>query len=249
MTQGQQGAEQQSSRVWIAADYHFPSTYSCRIPMSSANCASVMPAPGPATVRLALIRVGIELFGVDSVRQELFPILCSVTVRIRPPERVAISQQQIRGYKWSEARHKRETIQESIIVREMAHAAGPMTVFLQIPQDAGHRMHRLLQAVPYWGQSSSLTSCLGVMSTAPLLVECALPLDLLDDTAPLRPYFTCPVTEFYANRLSWEDIAPGGKMPKTSALRCDIYVWPMVTEYRHGTQKLLVRAPFSWKAQ
>jgi len=62
MTQGQQGAEQQSSRVWIAADYHFPSTYSCRIPMSSANCASVMPAQGPATVRLALIRVGIELF-------------------------------------------------------------------------------------------------------------------------------------------------------------------------------------------
>jgi len=249
MTQGQQGAEQQSSRVWIAADYHFPSTYSCRIPMSSANCASVMPAQGPATVRLALIRVGIELFGVDSVRKELFPILRSATVRIRPPERVAISQQQIRGYKWSEARHKRETIQESIIVREMAHAAGPMTVFLQIPQDAGRRMHRLLQAVPYWGQSSSLTSCLGVMSTAPLLEECALPLDLLDDTAPLRPYFTCPVTEFHSNQLSWEHIAPGGKVPKTSALRCDIYVWPMVTEYRHGMQKLLVHAPFSWKVQ
>lgn len=249
MTQGQQGAEQQSSRVWIAADYHFPSTYSCRIPMSSANCASVMPAPGPATVRLALIRVGIELFGVESVRKELFPILRSAAVRIRPPERVAISQQQIRGYKWSEARHKREPIQESIIVREMAHARGPMTVFLQIPQDAGHRMHRLLQAVPYWGQSSSLTSCLGVVSTAPLLEECALPLDLLDDTALLRPYFSCPVTEFRSNQPSWEDIATGGKMPKTSALRCDIYVWPMVTEYRHGTQKLLVRAAFSWKVQ
>jgi hypothetical protein len=249
MTQGQQEAEQQSSRVWIAADYHFPSTYSCRIPMSSANCASVMPAPGPATVCLALIRVGIELFGVDIVRKELFPILRSATVRIRPPERVAISQQQIRGYKWSEARQKREPIQESIIVREMAHAAGPMTVFLQIPQDAGHRMHRLLQAVPYWGQNSSLTSCLGVMSTAPLLEECALPLDLLDDTALLRPYFTCPVTEFHSNQLSWEHIAPGGKVPKTSALRCDIYVWPMVTEYRHGTQKLLVHAPFSWKVQ
>lgn len=249
MTQGQQGAEQQSSRVWIAADYHFPSTYSCRIPMSSANCASVMPAPGPATVRLALIRVGIELFGVASVRNELFPLLRAAPVRIRPPERVAISQQQIRGYKWSEARHKRGAIQGSIIVREMAHAAGPMTIFLQIPQDAGHRMHRLLQAVPYWGQSSSLTSCLGVMSAAPLLAECALPLDLLDETAPLRPYFSCPVTEFRSNRLSWEDIVPGGKMPKTSALRCDIYLWPMVTEYRHGTQKLLVRAPLLQKVQ
>ncbi len=242
--QQQQTTGQQSSRMWIAADYHFPSTYSCRIPMSSANCASVMPTPGPATVRLALLRVGIELFGLAIVREELFPHLRAATVRIRPPERVAISQQLIRGYKWSEARHKGGPIQESIIVREMAHAAGSMTVFLQIPQDAEHRMRRLLQAVPYWGQSSSLTSCLGVRSVPPPLEECALPLDLLDDTAPVRPYFSCPVTEFRSNQLSWEDIVPGGKMPKTSALRCDIYIWPMVTEYRHGTQKLLVRAPF-----
>ena len=247
--QQQQTTEQQPTQVWMAADYHFPSTYSCRIPMSSANCASVMPAPGPATVRLALLRVGIELFGLKMVREELFPLLRAATVRISPPERVAISQQQIRGYKWSEARYKREAIGASLIVREMAHARGPMTVFLQVPQDAGHRMHRLLQAVPYWGQSSSLTSCLGVRSTAPLLQECALPLDLLDETAPLRPYFTCPVTVFRSNQLSWEDIVPGGKMPKTSALRCDISVWPMVTQYRHGTQKLLVRAPLLQKAQ
>ena len=58
-----QAAEQQMSQVWIAADYHFPSTYSCLIPMSSMNSASVMPAPGPATIRLALLRTGIERFG------------------------------------------------------------------------------------------------------------------------------------------------------------------------------------------
>src|SRR5258706_4109314 len=144
--QQRQTTGQQSSQVWMAADFHFPSTYSCRIPMSSANCASVMPAPGPATVRLALIRVGIELFGVKIVREELFPLLRAATVRIRPPERVAVSQQLIRGYKWSEVRHKRESIQESLIVREMAHAAGPMTVFLQILDGSEHRMHRLLQA-------------------------------------------------------------------------------------------------------
>jgi hypothetical protein len=81
------------------------------------------------------------------------------------------------------------------------------------------------------------------MNTPPLLGECALPLDQLDDTIPLRSYFSCPVTEFRSNQLSWEDVVPGGKMPKTSALRCDIYVWPMVMEYRHGTQKVLVRTP------
>ncbi len=102
-------AGRQSSPVWLAADYHFPSTYSCRIPMSSMSSAPVMPAPGPATVRLALIRTGIECFGLDAVREELFPVLRSAPVRVRPPERVAISQQVLRGYKWSEDKAKRRT--------------------------------------------------------------------------------------------------------------------------------------------
>ncbi len=238
-----QADEQQVSRVWLAADYHFPSTYSCRIPMSSMNSASVMPAPGPATVRLALLRTGIELFGRDRVRDELLPILRSAGVRIRPPERVTISQQRIRGYKWSEDRQKRETIQESIIVREMAHARGPMTVFLQVPQESEQMMRPLLRAIGYWGQSSSLASCLGVTNTPPVPGECATPLALLDGTLPLRPFFTCLVTEFRSDQLEWDDIVPGDGTPRTQALRLDVYIWPMIMDYRHGTDKLLVRAP------
>ncbi len=244
-----QAAEQQTSRVWIAADYHFPSTYSCRIPMSSANSALVMPAPGPATVRLALIRVGIEIFGVEITREELFPLLRSAAVRIRPPERVAISQQVIRGYKWSEGKHKRETIQESIIIREMAHAAGPVTVFLQIPEDAEQRMRVLLRTIGYWGQSSSFASCMDVTRMPPLPGECAIPLNLLDDTIPLRPFFSCPVTEFRSDQLSWYDIVPGSGRPKMSALRLDLYLWPMITAYRHATAKLLVRSPLFARVQ
>ena len=36
---------------------------------------------------------------------------------------------------------------------------------------------------------------------------------------------------------------------KSEALRLEIYVWPMITEYRHGTQKLLVRAPLIGSVQ
>jgi len=136
--------------------------------MSSMNSATAMSAPGPATVRLALLQTGIELFGRDRVRDELFPILRSAVVRIRPPERVAISQQKIRGYKWSQGRQKREAIQESVIVREMAHARGPMTVFVHVPLASEQRMRSLLRAIGYWGQSSSLTSCLGVTNTPPV---------------------------------------------------------------------------------
>ncbi|HEX6481605.1 MAG TPA: hypothetical protein VF043_22415 [Ktedonobacteraceae bacterium] len=140
-------------------------------------------------------------------REALFPLLCSAIIHIRPPERVAISQQTILGYKWSEAKRRQGVIpQQSLLVREMAHAAGPMTIFLQIPQEAEPQMRLRLRAVGYWGQSSSLTSCLGVVNTPPVLEECALPLDRLAGTVPVRPYFSCPVTEFRSHQLTWEEV-------------------------------------------
>jgi hypothetical protein len=84
---------------WLAAEYHFPTTYSCRLPFSSSNIALISPAPGPTTVRLALIRVGTEVFGRDIVRDKLFPWIRTASLFIRPPERVAISGQMLRAYK------------------------------------------------------------------------------------------------------------------------------------------------------
>src|SRR5215467_4232207 len=231
------------SRVWIAADYHFPSTYSCRIPMSSISSALALPAPGPATVRLALMKTGIELFGLETVRDEFFPILCSMEVRIRPPARVAISQHALRAYKWSGNRHNM-TLQETIITREMAQASGLMTVYLQIPISVEPNMRTLLQAVGYWGQSSSLTSCLSITQTPPIPGECATPLVSLNPSLPIQPFFSCLVTEFSSRHLSWYDILAEESRRKRKALRLDIYVWPMVIDYRHGTEKLLVRVPF-----
>lgn len=240
--QGRQ-AGPQAPLVWLAAEYHFPSTYSCRIPMSSMSSATVMPAPGPATVRLALIRTGIECFGLDAVRDELFPVLRAAPVRVRPPERVAISQHVLQGYKWSEDKARRRIVQESIMVREMAHANGAMTVFLQIPQDVEQRLRVVLRSIGYWGQSSSLTSCLGVTTSSPVPGECALPLAELDGNVPLRPYFSCLATEFRSELIAWYDILSVNEDTQKEILRLEVYVWPMLTVYHHGTQKLLLRSP------
>ncbi len=241
--------QREGSLMWIAADYHFPSTYSCRIPMSSMTSASVMPAPGPATVRLALIRTGIELFGLEMGREELFPMLRAMTVRVRPPARVAISQHTLRAYKWSGSHQKGETLQESITTREMAHASGPMTVYLQVPVSFERNIRPLLQAVGYWGQSSSLTSCLSITQTPPLPGECAAPLVSLDPSLPLQPFFSCLATEFSSRQLLWYDILPEEGRRKGKALQLAIYVRPMIIDYRHGTQKLLVRVPLREKAR
>jgi hypothetical protein len=202
-----------------------------------------MPAPGPATVRLALIKAGIECFGLEVVRDQIFPVLSSIAIHIRPPERVAISQQVLRAYKWNVDKHGQTVIQESIIAREMAHASGSMTIFLQVPEIFEQMVHVMLHMVGYWGQTNSLTTCLSVTRSSPIPAECVTPLSLLDEGVALRPYFSCLATEFRSEQLSWYDILPGEDTQRSEALRLGIYVWPMVLNYRHGTNKLLVHTP------
>jgi hypothetical protein len=93
--------------IWLTADYRFVAVFSYRMPMSSITAARVLPTPGPATVRLALVRTGFELFGEEVTRTVLFPTIRRMAVRIQPPEQVAFSWQTIRGYK---ATSKREPV-------------------------------------------------------------------------------------------------------------------------------------------
>jgi hypothetical protein len=221
------------SMIWLAADYHFPSTYSCRIPMSSMSSAQVAPAPGPATVRLALIRRGIELFGIESVRDELFPTIRSLSVRVQPPKRVAISVHRLRAHKWERGKGERgKQFQESVIVREMAHAQGAMTVYLEIPSRQEEAYRALLRAIGY---------CVAVREAAPEQGMCAMHLSALGSSRPLRPFFSCLLTEFRTRSLEWHEVVPASDSSNPQALQLDIYVWPMLIEYRSGEGKLLVR--------
>lgn len=224
-------------RVWLAADYHFPSTYSCRVPMSSANSASAMPAPGPATVRLALVHTGIELFGIEYTREVLFPCVRSMNVRIKPPQEVAISSQVLRAYKTHAG--KGQLLIESVVYREYAHAGGPMTVYLQVPGDSETDFAALCMAVGYWGQANSFTTCLKVGHEAPQSGEYAVPLQDVPPTQALDSSFTCFATEFTDDQVNWTDIVPGNGSRYRNPLKIEIYVWPLVIRERRGSGILL----------
>ena len=228
--------------IWLAAQYHLPSTYSCRIPMTSMAYAMAMPAPGPATVRLALIRKGIERFGLETMRQEIFPTVRAVPMRIRPPERVAMSQQRLRAYKWAlDTQRSQEVIQESVILREMAQADGPLVVYLQIPEHEEQRYRTLLSMIGYWGQTSSFACCAGITHAEPRQEECATPLRELDLHTPLGHLFSCLVSEFRHGALAWEEILPALHTEKGQALQLDVYVWPLRLVRADGRGRLFVR--------
>ncbi len=230
------------TRTWLAADYHFPSTYSCRIPMSSASHATVTPAPGPGTVRLALIRTAIELFGLEFVREELFPSICSLRVLIKPPERVAITPHRIRALKWEAGgKGERDRIQESVVVREIAHAQGPMTLYLEVPSQEESQYRQILQAIGYWGQTSSFACCVGITQEAPEPGTYALPLSAFKSTGPLQPLFICLLTEFRKPDLTWQEVAPALHPNQRQTFRLNIYVWPMIVERKQNGSQLLIR--------
>jgi hypothetical protein len=230
------------TRVWLAAKYHFPSTYSCRIPMSSTGHATVTPAPGPATVRLALIRSAIELFGLVFVRDKLFPSICSLRVLIKPPERVAITPHRLRALKWEAGeKGKLDRVLESVVVREIAHAQGHMTVYLEVSLQEEWLYRQILQTIGYWGQTSSFACCVEISHEAPQPGTYALPLGDFGGREPLQPLFICLLTEFRKPDLTWQEIDPAFRVNQRKAFRLDIYIWPMIVERKQNGSQILVR--------
>lgn len=228
--------------IWLAADYHFPGTYSCRVPMSSARSAQAMPAPGPTTVRLALIRNAIELFGPEYTRDELFPVIRSMEVRVRPPERVAISTQLIRGYKASRRKSSRGNgLAEAPVYREFAHANGLMTIYIHIPKKYEQAFRDTLNAIGYWGRADSFACCIGVVQAKPKVGEYAVPFGTLQSNHSAQQFFPCVVSEFRDTEVNWCEAMPTVKTTQPDAIHLNVYIWPMVVIEQHRGGKRLLR--------
>lgn len=232
----------QASLTWLAATYDLPATYSCRVPMSSITSALALPGPGPATVRLALIRTATELFELPYVQSVLFPQICAMPLAIRPPERVALTPQVLRAYKVDE---KTQEMTESPVSREMAHAIGELSIYLQVQESLEDAFRQVLQMIGYWGQTSSLAWCNSIESRTPPREECVTPLRSFQRHVPAHPFFSCILSEFRDPSVTWNEVVPfiGKRMP--NPLRLDVYVWPLIEAAQHGSGKLLARRAFT----
>lgn len=193
------------------------------------------------------MRVGLELFGTQVVRDELFPWIRAAALCIRPPERVALTEQVLRAYK-TETAGERILLGESVISREMAHAEGTTTVYLELPRSEHQRWERLLLSIGYWGQASSFTTCLDVSERHPLKEECARPLQEMEERVRLSPYFPYVLSEFRDARVAWQEVVTFDTSRvgmARSPLKLAIYVWPLRVERHSGGNTLLIRSSFA----
>lgn len=226
-----------TQKIWLAADYHLPITYSCAMPLSSPHSVQCLPAPGPATVKLALIRNSIELFGLAETRDILFPMIQETEIMIRPPTKVGISSQTLRLYKANEKDNQTSFV-ESIGYREFAHAYDPLTIFILIPESLQDRFIELLNAVGYWGQASSLAYCQRVYEEEPLIQETIQPLSA--ENMPLEYVFTAFIVDWKKEDVIW-DIVTGTKSDEF--LEPILYVFPLeVCEQQSGEYLLVSRS-------
>jgi hypothetical protein len=221
------------------------------MPMSSMSSTLALPAPGPSTVRLALVRTALELFGESYARNEVFPIVRSMPVLIRPPDQIAMSRHLLRGYKGNErSRTRGVTIQESIVSCEVTHAMGLMTIYSCIPRHAEEAFADLFRTIGYWGKADSFACCTEVRRDEPDPLECVRPLSVCTTDELLRPYFTAFAAEFAQTDLSWEAlIAQPGNY--TYTIKMMLFVWPMVRVRQHLDGKTILHrksAPCSRKA-
>jgi hypothetical protein len=224
--------------IWLTADYRFVAVFSYRMPMSSITAARVLPTPGPATVRLALVRTGFELFGEEMTRQVLFPTIRAMAVRIQPPEQVAFSWQTIRGYK---ATSKRDAVilNEAPTEREMAHTADVLRIAINVPPHQEELFRAALAEIGFWGQASGLAWCTQVVQEVPEPARCIVPLRLVQRTRQIGTLFTGLATEFRDDTVRWEEVMPELIEKQSQAIKPEVYVWPLRVIEQRSTGMIL----------
>jgi hypothetical protein len=231
-------APHDQSGIWLTADYRFVSVYSYRMPMSSITAARVLPTPGPATVRLALVRVGFEFFGEEGTRNAIFPTVRAMAVRIQPPERVAFRWQTIQSYKAKKGSGQ-VILSDSPTEREMVHTAGIMRIAINIPAGQADIFRELLAGIGYWGQASGLAWCTQVVQEALDTASCITPLRLIHGTQRVRSLFTGLATEFRDDTVRWEEVMPELIEQQSQAIKPEVYVWPLRVIEQRSTGMIL----------
>jgi hypothetical protein len=133
------------------------------------------------------------------------------------------------------------------VYRQMAHAEGTVTVYLELPRQKHKMWETLLMNIGYWGQTSSFATCLEVQERAPLKSECVQPLEGLSEQNIIRPFFSCIHSEFRDADVTWQEVVPFDGLQtrrEQNPLKLEVYIWPLQVVKQDSQHTLLVRTHF-----
>lgn len=218
-------------KIWLAASYHMPSTYSVRSPASSPYHAQALPVPSSATVKLGLIRKSCELWGQTYTRNNLFHEIMAANIYVEPPEHVGVSLQLLKAFKGSN---------KTLMYREFCHAGGHLVIYAKVQKEFREQFEQLFRSICYWGRTDSFSTCMDVKEVRkPDLSNVIKPIQEISIENQLYNFECGIALEMLNEDLSWEDLKDDKKMAKY--LRKSVLTFGLEVIERHSNSRLLQR--------
>lgn len=159
--------------MWISASYHFPSTFSYKIPDFSMYYAASAPIPGPSTFKLAMVSAFIS----NSAQLERAPVffegIKTSTVLFDLPHHLTVYRAFIKRLK---KKRLELGFDKSFGIREYITFSGPLSVHIDISENLRKDAVSSMKNIRYLGSSDSICNCLEINEKAkPALEHLARP--------------------------------------------------------------------------
>jgi CRISPR-associated protein Cas5 subtype I-A len=149
--------------MWIAANYHFPSTFSYKIPDFSMYYAASSPVPSPSTFKLALVSALINQTGDIQRARKFFNEIKTSKILFGLPEYLTIFKAFVRRLK---KRRQERGFDRTFGIREYVTLSGPLTTYINVSEKLKNEMSLALKNIRYIGSSDSICSCMKIYEDA-----------------------------------------------------------------------------------
>ncbi|MEM3075837.1 MAG: CRISPR-associated protein Cas5 [Candidatus Bilamarchaeaceae archaeon] len=171
--------------VWIGAKYLFASAFSYRIPYFSSSYALSAPVPSPSTIKLAIVATAINRTGNIEKGKKLFEQLKLANITTELPEKIVLFKAFMKRLKQKRKGKEgkiqtpwgtlTESFESTFGIREYILYNGPITIFIEMPQETAEEVRDILRNIQYFGTSDSICTCLESNFAEPNISRCANP--------------------------------------------------------------------------
>ena len=176
--------------MWVIADYQPVGLFSLKIGLATSTGAKTLFLPTPFTIRTALLDAAIRTRGA-AVGPEMFEKLKTVSLAVRPPERVVVTNLFTKVQKPRRADQRSgdeeeedeaespgsSAMQKTIAFREYVFLEGRFSLALSGDDPALQSVVGLLPQVNYFGKRGSFFQLLNPPKLMDVLPEGFVPLD------------------------------------------------------------------------
>ena len=147
--------------MWLIAEYQAATLFSFRVGIATSSGAKTLFLPTPFAIRTALLDAAIRTGGLVA-GQSAFAWIKSLSIAVRPPERVIVTNLFAKILKPTRKEEADEPMARSIAFREYAQLEGPVALAFRVPEQQVQDLKELLVQINYFGKRGSFFQLLDV---------------------------------------------------------------------------------------